>query len=199
MLGQRQHVEVVGEAADGREALCKAREMLPDIVLMDIEMPRMNGLEAADALRKELPQVKVLILSMYQHPGFVSRVIDCGARGYLLKEALSEELFQAIDTVNGGQAYFSPEIARIALNGFLPGKRHEPEQTELSKREREVLMQIAEGYTNKEIARNLSLGVRTIETHRERLMCKLRIRSVAGLTRFALTNGMTTLRASVRR
>ena len=192
-LARRDHLVIVGEAADGLEAVTKAKELLPDIVLLDIDMPKMSGLAVTEVLRKELPQVKVLILSMHQRSEYLARILQSGARGYVLKDASSEELLKAIETVNAGEAFFSPEIARLALNQFVQGSGGGPDLEELTNREREVLILVAEGLSNKEIASHLGVGVRTVETHRERIMRKLAIHSVAGLTRFAVARGLITL------
>jgi two-component system nitrate/nitrite response regulator NarL len=196
-LARHENLVIVGEAADGREALQKAKELAPDIVLMDIDMPHMNGLAATEMLRKELPQVKVLILSMYSQSEYVLRIIQSGARGYVLKEANPEDLARAIETVYSGQVFFSPEVARVALNQYVRGGG-EPPQTHLTFREKEVLTQIAEGLSNKEIAWRLGVGVRTVETHRERIMRKLNIHSVAGLTKYAITRGLVTIREELK-
>ena len=193
-LARHDHLVIVGEAADGLEAVTRAKELLPDIMLLDIDMPKMSGLAVAEVLRKELPQIKVLILSMHQRPEYLLRILESGARGYVLKEASSEDLVKAIETVNAGEAFFSPAIARLALNQFVQGDGDEPNLVELTNREREVLILVAEGLSNKEIANHLGVGVRTAETHRERIMRKLAIHSVAGLTRFALAKGLITLR-----
>jgi two-component system nitrate/nitrite response regulator NarL len=193
-LARHQRLVIVGEAADGLEAVAKAKALLPDIVLLDIDLPQMSGLAVADVLRKELPEAKVLILSMHQRAEFLPRILQCGARGYVLKEASPEELVRAIETVNAGECFFSPEIARLALNQFVGGSGPGPELAELTNREREVLVLIAEGLSNKDISNRLGIGVRTAETHRERIMRKLGIHSVAGLTRFAIAKGLVTLR-----
>lgn len=193
-LSQRENLQIIGEAADGREALRRARELEPDIILMDIDMPHMNGLAVTELLRKELPRVKVLVLSMHSNTECVLRIIQSGARGYVLKEATTDELVRAIETVNKGEAFFSPEVARAALNQYVRGGgMAEPKDSQLTNREREVLVHIADGLSNKEIASQLGVGVRTIETHRERIMRKLNIHSVAGLTKFAISQGLVSL------
>jgi len=191
-LARHEHLHVVGEAANGEEGIRKARELTPDIVLMDIDMPEMNGLTVTEVLRKEFPKIKVLILSMHSNSEYVMRIIQSGASGYVLKEAPTEELVRAIETVNAGEAFFSPEVARVALNKYLKGTG-ENAAAQLTNREREVLVQIAEGLSNKEIANKLGVGVRTVETHRERIMRKLNIHSVAGLTKFAISQGLVSL------
>jgi DNA-binding NarL/FixJ family response regulator len=134
----------------------------------------------------------VLVLSMHSNSEYVMRIIQSGASGYVLKEAATEELVRAIEMVNAGEAFFSPEVARVALNKYVRGSSENP-GAQLTNREREVLVQIAEGLSNKEIANKLGVGVRTVETHRERIMRKLNIHSVAGLTKFAISQGLVSL------
>lgn len=189
-LSKQQNITIIGQAFDGRDALRKAKELRPDLVLMDIDMPNMSGLTAADILRRENPGIKVLILSMHNHSEYVLRILQSGARGYVLKNAPAEELVRAIETVYGGDSYFSNEVARVALNQFVRGGGEGPQATQVSNREREVLVAIADGLSNKEIACRLGVGVRTVETHRERIMRKLNIHSIAGLTRFAIQKGL---------
>jgi DNA-binding NarL/FixJ family response regulator len=191
-LARHEHLQIVGEAEDGQDAMRKARELMPDIVLMDIDMPEMDGLAVTELLRKEIPKIKVLILSMHSNTEYVMRIIQSGASGYILKEAPAEDLVRAIDLVNDGEAFFSPEVARAALNKYVRGGG-EDGSAQLTNREREVLVQIAEGLSNKEIANKLGVGVRTVETHRERIMRKLNIHSVAGLTKFAISKGLISL------
>src|SRR5882724_483166 len=151
-LARQERFAIVGEAADGLEAVRKAKELLPDIILMDIDMPLMNGLAATELLRRELPNVKVLILSMHSNTDYVLRIIQSGARGYVLKEAPLEELVRAIETVQSGDAYFSPDVARVALNKFVQTGNRAQDEMPLTNREREVLTFIADGFSNKEIA-----------------------------------------------
>lgn len=191
-LARHEHLQIVGEAANGNEALQKARELTPNIVLMDIDMPEMNGLAVTEVMRKEMPKIKVLVLSMHSNSEYVMRIIQSGASGYVLKEAPADELVRAIDSVNSGEAFFSPEVARVALNKYVRGAA-DSGAGQLTNREREVLVQIAEGLSNKEIASKLGVGVRTVETHRERIMRKLNIHSVAGLTKFAISQGLISL------
>src|ERR1035441_4624527 len=193
-LNQFEHLAIVGEAADGIEAVTKAKALLPDIVLLDIDMPNMSGLIATEVLRKELEQVKVLILSMHQSSDYMLRTLQSGARGYVLKDASTEELVKAIESVDAGETFFSPGITRLALNHFVQGTGDGTDLAELTNREREGLALVADGFTNKDIATNLGLGVRTLATHREHIMRKLHVHNVAGLTRLAIANGLITVR-----
>ncbi|PWU13393.1 MAG: DNA-binding response regulator [Verrucomicrobia bacterium] len=192
-LAKQDRLKIVAEAADGDEALRKTHELVPDVVLLDISMPRMNGLAVTEALRKDMPQVKILILSVHSNKEYVFRIIQAGAHGYISKEATPEELLGAIETVYAGEPFFSPEIARAALNQLVSSGGQKDPFAQLTEREREVLTLIASGRSNKEIAQRLGIGVRTIETHRERIMRRLNIHSVAGLTKFAIANGLVTL------
>lgn len=198
-LASKANFKIVGEASDGADAIQKVKELAPDVVLMDIDMPKKNGLEVTDVLRKDAPNVKVLILSMQSNRDTVLRIIKAGARGYVLKDAPTDELTRAIESVNAGEAFFSPPVAQIALNQYVTDADDTKPLAKLSERESEVVALIAEGKSNKEIAVALNIGVRTTETHRERIMRKLDIHSVAGLTKFAIANGIVSLGDGLKR
>jgi two-component system nitrate/nitrite response regulator NarL len=191
-LANDAHLVVVGEAADGKEALAKAKALSPDVVLMDLEMPKLDGLAATQALRSENPEIKVLILSMHKNSQYLVGMLKAGAYGYVSKEASPKELIRAIETVGAGEGFFGLGVTQVTLNQMV--KNNEPTPgSKLSLREREVLAWIAEGLGSKEIASRLGLGVRTVETHRQNIMRKLNIHSVAGLTRFAIAEGLVSL------
>lgn len=192
-LAKQDRLRIVGEASDGDEALKKTRELSPDVVLMDISMPGMNGLAVTEVLRKESPAVKVLVLSVHNNRDYIFRIIQAGAHGFISKEAPPDELLRAIESVYAGEPFFSPEIAKAALNQLVTSGGKKDPFAQLTSRERDVLVLIAEGQSNKEIANKLGIGVRTIETHRERIMRRLDIHSVAGLTKFAIANGMISI------
>lgn len=192
-LSERSHLKVVAEAGDGEEALHKAMELRPDIVLADIHMPRMDGLALAEAVQRSLPQVRVVILSVHNKPEYVQRVMRAGARGYVLKDTAPEALVDILERVHAGELVFSPDVARIALDQMVGSRGKAVGAAQLSPRERDVLVRIAEGQTNADIARALGVSVRTVETHRERVMRKLDLHSVAALTRFAISQGLVPL------
>jgi two-component system, NarL family, nitrate/nitrite response regulator NarL len=188
--------EVVGDATNGQDALRKAKLALPDVVLMDISMPHMNGIEAMMNLRKQVPNAKVLILTMHDSKEYIAQVVRSGARGYLLKDSAPAELVGAIKAVHAGEVYFSPSVSKVLIEEMTDGNKRSldaPVPPPLTDREREVLSLIAEGLLNKQIADRLGIGVRTIETHRERIMRKLDIHTVAGLTKYAIARGMTSM------
>jgi two-component system nitrate/nitrite response regulator NarL len=186
---------VVGEATDGALALRKARTLKPDIVLLDISMPGMNGLEFMETLRDETSAARVIVLTMHDSPEYITRMVLLGARGYLLKDTSPAELIRAIKAVHAGEVCLSPVASRVVVETAVKGGFQTEEQRTkpLTEREEEVLALIAEGLSNKEIAVRLRLGVRTIETHRERIMRKLNVHTVAGLTRFAISRGLVKL------
>ena len=194
-LAEHARVKVVGEAADGVEALRRARELAPDVVAMDVDLPHMSGVAVARALRKALPRIKVLLLCLRQHINSPLGLLRSGATGFVLKDASPEELLRAVESVANGETFFSEAIERAALNEFVNNRGQLEPLARLTKREREVLTLIAEGQSNKEIAYNLGIAVRTVEVYRGRLMRRLDIRSVAGLTSWAIANGLAPLQA----
>ena len=194
LLNTEEDIEVVGEAETGREAVDLARQLQPNIVLMDIVMPSLNGLEAARQISKQTPASKVLILSSYGDDEYVQRVNEVGAQGYLVKQSAADELVKAIHEVQKGRKAFSPSIAsRCQPATRLFGDKTAPDTTQanhLTPREAEALQLIAEGKTNKQIAAELGISAKTVEKHRQQVMNKLRIHDVAGLTRYALSKGI---------
>lgn len=192
-LAGRRQVTLVGEAADGPEALRAAHALRPDLVLLDLNLPQMDGVAVTETLRRESARVKVLILSSEGDQQRVMDAIRAGASGFVLKTASPDELVQAIETVCAGGTWFSSKVAQTALNQLARNGGRPSPAPELTAREREVLIHIAQGLSNKEIAAKLGLGVRTVETHRERIMRKLNIHHVAGLTKYALLRGWVQL------
>jgi len=186
--------QVVGDAADAAQAVALAERHEPDVVLLDITMPGESGLAVAARLRDRLPAARVLVLSMHDRSEYVLEAVRAGASGYLLKDATPATLRDAVRAVHRGEAYFCPAIARrlsAALRGELEAEQRRGTLGRVTPREREVLTRIAGGRTNKQIAAELGISPRTVETHRESLMRKLRIHTVAGLTRFAIDAGVT--------
>jgi two-component system nitrate/nitrite response regulator NarL len=188
-------IEIVAEASDGREALAMVREHLPDVVFMDIYMPRMNGLVAAKLLSRQMPELKVLMHTLHDDQAHVLQIIRSGARGYVLKNEPMEKLADAIEIVHRGGTHYRTDIAQIALEEHSRHLQRRGKQTvsSLSERETEVLSKIAEGKTNREIAAELGISVRTVETHRERMMHKLQIHNVPGLIKFAIMQGVAVI------
>jgi len=187
-------MEIVGEAGDGQEALGLAKTMQPDVLLIDIAMPGLNGLEVAARLAEDSPQIHVIILSMHANEKYVVRALRAGAAGYLLKDSGTAELELAIRAVAKGQIYLSPGVSKNVILDYLRRVGNETGPLELlTPRQREILQLIAEDHTTKEIARLLNLSQKTVENHRAQLMERLDIHQVAGLVRFAIETGLTRL------
>lgn len=195
ILANHRGIEVVGEASDGREAVRLALELKPDIVIMDLSMPGMNGIEATREITEQLPSTKVLALSMHDDKRFISRALRHGASGYILKESAMTELVEAIKSLMIHKTYLSPQIADVVLSDYKSQliEREYAADSMLSNREREVLQLFAEGHSTKEIAGALNLSVKTIETHRSQIMTKLDMHSIAELVKFAIREGLTRL------
>ncbi len=186
-------VEVIAEAGDGREALALIERHRPDVVLMDIAMPGLNGLEAARRVSKDFPNVHVVILSMHASEEYVLRALNAGAAGYLLKDADPAELELAIKAARQGNTYLSPPVSRQVSEYIQRTGGKDSSLEKLTPRQREVLQLIAEGQTNREIAHTLGISVKTVETHRMKLMKRLDIHDIAGLVRYAIRKGLVSL------
>ncbi len=195
LLDREPGIDVLGEAENGRIAVNLTRQMKPEVVIMDVSMPDLNGIEATRQIIGENANVRVLALSMHSDKRFVADILKAGASGYLLKDCAFEELVSAIRAVAGGQTYLSPGITGPVIQDYLR-RLTEPEHSSyslLTPREREILQLLAEGRSTKQIASNLNVSVKTVETHRRRIMEKLDIHSVAELTKYAIREGLTSL------
>lgn len=200
LLSLDEGIEVVGEATDGRIAVDRATELDPDVVLMDISMPGLNGLEATRLIKKQMPHIKVLVLSAHDKDEYILQVVRSGANGYLLKNTSAEDLYAAIRAVHAGHAFFSPSVSKVLLDSYMDGGKgdqvpagEDEPTTRLTPREREILQLIAEGKTHQEAATLLHISVRTVDTHCVNIMKKLDIHESAGLVRYAITNGIVIL------
>ena len=193
LINGRKGMRVIGEAADGAEGVKKARQLAPDIVIMDISMPGLNGIEAARKIAGELRHTRVIALSMHSDRRFVTEALKAGAGGYLLKDSAFEELSSAIHSVASGKTYLDPAVASTVVKEYvgLSSGAHRSSFSALSPREREVLQLIAEGVPTKQMASGLKVSVKTIETHRKKIMEKLGIGSIAGLTKYAVREGLS--------
>jgi len=195
LLTKEADIEVVGEASNGQLAVKLTQELKPDVVIMDIAMPDLNGIDTTYQILSLDPHVKIIALSMYSDRRFVNGMLKAGALGYLLKDCDPEDLIKAIYSVLTNKRYLSPEISDIVIQSHiqLVKKTDLSAHEVLTNREREILQLLTEGKSTSEIALGLSLSIKTIETHRQRIMTKLNIYSVAGLTKYAVKEGLTTL------
>jgi DNA-binding NarL/FixJ family response regulator len=203
LLKHEKDIDVVGEAETGREAVTMVKKLRPDVVVMDIAMPLLNGLEATRQIRKDCPDTKVLILSAHSDDAYVDQVIELGGSGFLLKQASSHNLATAIREAQKGNTFYSPSVAKH-LKGReqqapVRGEPYKKKSNRLSSREMEVLQLIAEGKPNKQVAAELGVSFKTVDKHRQHLMGKLDIHDVAGLTRYAIAEGIieSTVRVTI--
>jgi DNA-binding NarL/FixJ family response regulator len=193
LLERQPGFEVVGEAADGRQAVERAEAMRPDVVVLDIAMPNLSGIDAAQQINASLPHAAIIILSMHSDEGYVLRALKAGARGYVLKDSAENDLIETIRAVSEGKAFFSPEISKILVEDYVREmkKRGAEDSYELlTAREREILHMLAEGKSNKDIATVLNLSLYTVETHRRNLQDKLNLHSIAELILYAVRKGI---------
>jgi DNA-binding NarL/FixJ family response regulator len=195
LIEKEANMEVVAEACDGRTAVHTAKKLMPHIIIIDISMPDLNGIEATRQIMSHAPDTKIIALSMHADRRFVMNMLEAGAAGYLLKDSAFEELTMAIKTVLSGKTYLSPAIAGVVVEDAMrhSTQKNSQARVELTAREREVLQLLAEGHTTKRIATQLSVSVKTIETHRHKVMEKLDTYSVAELTKYAVREGLTSL------
>src|SRR5437016_9280530 len=188
ILEAQAEMEIVGEAGNGREAVELAESLRPDVIVMDVAMPELNGIEAARRVVAALPHARVIALSMHKDSVYVREILRAGARGYLLKDSGAEDLVRAVRAVAGGESWLSPAVSNAVLDDY---RKHVTNPIDLlTSREREVLQMLAEGKTNKEIATVLNLSVYTVDAHRGRIMEKLNLHSISELVRFAVRNGL---------
>ena len=192
LIGKETGMEVIGEAENGRKALKLVQKIRPNVVIMDVTMPDMNGIEATRKIVTEVPGVKVIALSMHSDRRFVLGMLEAGASGYLMKDCAFDELAKAVRSVAIGQTYLSPSIADVLVKGYLDkvNEKISVGRSPLTQREREILQLLAEGQSSKEIASHLGVSVKTVETHRRNMMQKLNMRSVAELTKYAIREGL---------
>lgn len=192
LLGQTEEFEVVAELENGRDAVRSIAALAPDIILMDLTMPGMNGIEAITEIRRRFPAIRILVVTLHREEEYVQESLRAGANGYILKEASQRELLEALRTVLGGKTYLSPDISGIVVNRYLGGDNVSSATPWLSLtlREREVLKRVAEGNTNKHIAEFLNLSPKTVEKHRSNLMHKLGLHNASLLTAYAIEKGL---------
>lgn len=193
LLAHHPELETIGEAEDGQEAIRRVEKLMPDLLLMDLSMPRMSGMAALKDIKKRFPKTKIIILTVHKTEEYILAALQAGADGYVLKDATHDELIMAIRTVLDGKPYLSPGISQKVIEGYLNGKKRRGVETSwdtLSQREREILKLIAEGYKSKEIAAFLGISLKTVQKHRANLMKKLNLHNAAALTAFALDKGL---------
>jgi DNA-binding NarL/FixJ family response regulator len=194
LLEKQSDMKVVGEAEDGQKAIELVRQLEPDVVIMDVTMPNLNGVDATRQITKEFPKVKVLALSIHSNKRFVADMLRAGAAGYILKECLLEELIEAIRTIIAGNIYFSPGITDVVVDDYMNHLSEAMEPTKpLTDKERQVLQCIANGIPIKDIATQMNLSIKTVEFNRRQIMKKLKIHSIASLTKYAIREGLTSL------
>lgn len=201
ILQARRGWKIVGEATNGRETLEKTLKLKPDVVVVDISMPELDGVEVTRQIRKSLPDVKVLVLTMHESDQMIRRALDAGANGYLLKSDLIDDLPEAVRTVSENKSFLTPKISEIVLKGFInTGNKPDEEKragVRITPRELEIIRLLAEGKSNKEVSTQLGITVRTVETHRSKIMLKLGLHSLAELIHYAISNEIISVKGLV--
>jgi len=196
LVSMDRNIDVIGEAGDGLETIDKVQQLQPDLLILDISMPKMRGIEAIKEIKRVSPDTKILVLSMHNKNEYIKQALKNGASGYLLKGSAAEELFSAIKYVSEGKVYLSPAISKSVISDWLTEKDVANETSsadKITEREKEVLKLIAEGYSNKQIAKLLHISTKTVETHRYRIMEKLHLKNIADLVKYALKNDIIEL------
>jgi DNA-binding NarL/FixJ family response regulator len=190
-LTQQENFEIVGEAADGQEAYRKITELKPDIAILDISIPQLNGIDLAIKLRREPIDTRIIIMTMHKSETYAAAALRAGVRGYILKDNALEELVECIESVSNGNIFLSQSVTQMVVDGYIKSAPSEtPKEEAISAREREILQLLAEGKSNKDISEILNLSIKTVETHRNNIMHKLGIKNVVGLVLYAVRNGI---------
>ena len=194
LLAASPEIEIVGQAENGQQAIEKAKQLKPDIVIMDLSLPVINGVDATRILHKELPETKVLVLSMHADKNYIKEALEAGAFGYLFKDCTYDQLIEAINTVSQGKKYLSNKITEVLIHDYLNREEETPDNDQsLSERESEILRLIAEGKSTREIADLLFISVKTVGTHKQHLLEKLNLQSIAGLIKYAIRKGIVSI------
>ena len=204
LISREENIEMVGEAANGHEAIGLVQEMKPDILILDIAMPKLNGIEVSKRIKKKFPKTKIIILSMYDNQEYIYELFSCGVSSYLMKETVASDLISAIRTVYKGDIYLSPSVSKKVINSFLSiGQQDSTKKAStvdnLTSKEREILQLIAEGYSSREIAGFLDSSMKTVDTHRNNLMKKLNIHRKSELIKYAIKKGIIQLNTNIEK
>lgn len=193
LIEKQPDMEVVGDVSNGREAIDLAHKLQPDVIVMDIHMPELNGIEATQQIIRDTPKIKILCLSMYSNRRLVADMLKAGATGYLLKESASSELVDAIRNISQGETYLCHKVARVFVERFMNRQSQNGQEPMLSERESEILSLLAEGASTKEIALKIKMSSKTVDACRRQIMDKLKVQSIAELVKYAIREGLTTI------
>jgi DNA-binding NarL/FixJ family response regulator len=197
LIGQENDIEVIGQASDGHETIELVESKEPDVLILDIAMPKLNGIEVCKRLRRKYPNIKIIILSMYDNQEYIYELFSYGVSGYLLKESVVSDLISAIRAVHNGDIYLSPSISKKIIDGFLTFKHENVSKNNLTSREREILQLIAEGYSSREIGELLNTSMKTVDAHRNNIMKKLKIHRKSELIKYAIQQGIIQINTKI--